>query len=45
MKERISWLDDVRFFAIFLVVIGHTLGFIINYKVFGYNWVQGTINR
>lgn len=30
MNKRISWIDNVKFFAIFCVIYGHCNGFIIN---------------
>lgn len=37
------WLDNIKFFAIFCVVLGHILGFLTNHEIVGYELVQGII--
>lgn len=37
------WLDNIKFFAIFCVVLGHVLGFLTNHEIVGYELVQGII--
>jgi fucose 4-O-acetylase-like acetyltransferase len=34
-KDRVAWIDNIRFFAILCVVIGHTLGFLTKGNVPG----------
>lgn len=41
--ERQPWLDNIKFFAIFCVVLGHTLGFLTRHEIAGYEWIQGVI--
>lgn len=41
--KRMPWLDNIKFFAIFCVVLGHVLGFLTNHEIVGYELVQGII--
>ncbi len=42
-KQRQAWLDNIKLFAIFCVVLGHTLGFLTKHEIAGYELIQGII--
>lgn len=35
MKERIAWIDNARFIAVFLMIVGHLCGYLLRDWVFG----------